>query len=203
MSKTTLATVQQAFNDRRSIYALGSDLPVKPQEILDVIESVILHTPSAFNSQSSRMVVVFGEKHQQLWDITEAKVREAVGDGDFTASKQKIDGFRAAAGTILFYEDHKVVQSLQEQFALYADRFPIWAQQTSGMHQHAAWTELSALGVGANLQHYNPLIDEAVAKEWQLPETWELIAQMPFGAPLQDPGAKEFNPIEERVRIFK
>ena len=48
-----------------------------------------------------------------------------------------------------------------------------------------------------------PLIDEAVAKEWQLPETWELIAQMPFGAPLQEPGAKEFNPIEERVRIFK
>ena len=44
---------------------------------------------------------------------------------------------------------------------------------------------------------------EAVAKEWQLPETWELIAQMPFGAPLQEPGAKEFNPIEERVRIFK
>ena len=57
--------------------------------------------------------------------------------------------------------------------------------------------------IRASLQHYNPLIDEAVAKEWQLPETWELIAQMPFGAPLQEPGAKEFNPIEERVRIFK
>lgn len=202
MSKTTLATVQQAFNDRRSIYALGSDLPVKPQEVLDVIESVILHTPSAFNSQSSRMVVVFGEKHQQLWDITEAKVREAVGDGDFTASKQKIDGFRAAAGTILFYEDHKVVQSLQEQFALYADRFPIWAQQTSGMHQHAAWTELSALGVGANLQHYNPLIDEEVAAAFSVEDSWELVAQMPFGNIVQPAGEKSYQSVDERVKVI-
>ena len=62
---------------------------------------------------------------------------------------------------------------------------------------------LEDVGFGASLQHYNPLIDETVLKEWQLPETWELIAQMPFRVPLQEPGAKEFNPIEERVRIFK
>ena len=202
MSKTTLETVQQVFSDRRSIYALGSDLPVKPKEILDVIENVILHTPSAFNSQSSRIVVLFGEQHQQLWDITEAKVREAVGDGDFSASKQKIDGFRAAAGTVLFYEDHKVVESLQEQFALYADRFPIWAQQTSGMHQHAAWTKLRALGIGANLQHYNPLIDEEVAKAFSIEDSWELIAQMPFGNIVEPASEKTYQSIDERVKVL-
>lgn len=202
MSKTTLETVQQVFSDRRSIYALGSDLPVKPKEILNVIENVILHTPSAFNSQSSRIVVLFGEQHQQLWDITEAKVREAVGDGDFSASKQKIDGFRAAAGTVLFYEDHKVVGSLQEQFALYADRFPIWAQQTSGMHQHAAWTKLRALGIGANLQHYNPLIDEEVAKAFSIEDSWELIAQMPFGNIVEPASEKTYQSIDERVKVL-
>ena len=71
------------------------------------------------------------------------------------------------------------------------------------MHQLAVWIMLEDVGFGASLQHYNPLIDETVLKEWQLPETWELIAQMPFGIPLQEPGTKEFNPIEERVRIFK
>ena len=71
------------------------------------------------------------------------------------------------------------------------------------MHQLAVWTMLEDVGFGASLQHYNPLIDETVLKEWQLPETWELIAQMPFGVPLQEPGTKEFNSIEERVRIFK
>ena len=34
---------------------------------------------------------------------------------------------------------------------------------------------------GASLQHYNPLIDEAVAKQWHINPNWKLIAEMPFG----------------------
>ena len=112
MSKSTLETLQHAFNERRTIYALGSDLPVVPQAVVNMAERVLLHTPSSFNSQSSRLVVLFGEQHKQLWDITELKLREAVGDGDFTGSKQKMDSFRAAAGTVLFYEDKKVIKAM-------------------------------------------------------------------------------------------
>ena len=36
-------------------------------------------------------------------------------------------------------------------------------------------------GFGASLQHYNPLIDEAVAKQWHINPNWKLIAEMPFG----------------------
>ena len=71
------------------------------------------------------------------------------------------------------------------------------------MHQLAVWAMLEDAGFGASLQHYNPLVDKAVMAEWKLPENWELVAQMPFGVPLQEPGQKEFNPIEERVRVFK
>ncbi|MDD2241741.1 MAG: nitroreductase family protein, partial [Bacteroidales bacterium] len=56
---------------------------------------------------------------------------------------------------------------------------------------------------GANLQHYNPLIDKEVAREWNLPETWKLVAEMPFGTPSGEPGAKEFKPVDDRVKIFK
>ncbi|MNU09462.1 hypothetical protein D3C72_2560420 [compost metagenome] len=65
------------------------------------------------------------------------------------------------------------------------------------------WTALEEEGLGASLQHYNPLIDEHVKNEWKLPENWKLIAQMPFGAPTFEPGDKEFQPIEERVKSFK
>ena len=190
MSKESLVTLQQAFDERRSVYALGNELPVEPQAIVNMAERVLLHTPSAFNSQSSRLVVLFGAEHQQLWDIAEEKLRAAVGDGDFSGSKQKLDGFRAAAGTVLFYEDKNVTQSLQEQFALYADRFPVWAQQTSAMHQYAMWTELRTLNVGANLQHYNPLVDEDAAKAFSIPDSWELVAQMPFGNIVEPAGDK-------------
>ncbi|MBO1529829.1 nitroreductase family protein [Psychrobacter sp. F1192] len=202
MSKESLITVQQAFDERRSIYALGNELPVAPQAIVNMAERVLLHTPSAFNSQSSRLVVLFGAEHQKLWDIAEEKLRIAVGDGDFTASKQKLDGFRAAAGTVLFYEDTKVTKSLQEQFALYADRFPIWAEQTSAMHQYAMWTELRTLDIGANLQHYNPLVDEDAAAAFAIPDSWELIAQMPFGSIQAPAGEKTYQPVSERMKVL-
>lgn len=202
MSKESLVTLQQAFDERRSVYALGNELPVEPQAIVNMAERVLLHTPSAFNSQSSRLAVLFGAEHQQLWDIAEEKLRAAVGDGDFSGSKQKLDGFRAAAGTVLFYEDKNVTQSLQEQFALYADRFPVWAQQTSAMHQYAMWTELRTLNVGANLQHYNPLVDEDAAKAFAIPDSWELVAQMPFGNIVEPAGEKTYQPVSERMKVL-
>ncbi|MDN5566819.1 MAG: nitroreductase family protein [Psychrobacter sp.] len=202
MSKATLETLQQAFNERRSIYALGSDLPVVPQAIVNMVERILLHTPSSFNSQSSRLVVLFGDQHERLWDITELKLREAVGDGDFSSSKKKMDGFRAAAGTVLFYEDKKVIKAMQDKFALYADRFPIWAEQTSAMHQYALWTELRTVEVGASLQHYNPLIDEDVAKAFSIDDDWDLIAQMPFGNILEPAGEKTYQPLNERMKVF-
>ena len=202
MSKESLVTLQQAFDERRSIYALGNELPVEPQAIVNMAERVLLHTPSAFNSQSSRLVVLFGAEHQRLWDIAEEKLRAAVGDGDFSGSKQKLDGFRAAAGTVLFYEDKNVTESLQEQFALYADRFPVWAQQTSAMHQYAMWTELRTLNVGANLQHYNPLVDEDAAKAFSIPDSWELVAQMPFGNIVEPAGEKTYQPVNERMKVL-
>jgi len=202
MSKESLATLQQAFDERRSIYALGNELPVEPQAIVNMAERVLLHTPSAFNSQSSRLVVLFGAEHQKLWDIAEEKLRAAVGDGDFSGTKQKLDGFRAAAGTVLFYEDNKVIKSLQEQFALYADKFPVWAQQTSAMHQYAMWTELRTLNIGANLQHYNPLVDEDAAKAFAIPDSWELVAQMPFGNIVEPAGEKTYQPVSERMKVL-
>ena len=92
---------------------------------------------------------------------------------------------------------------LQKAFPLYHEKFPQWSQHTSGMHQLAVWTMLEDAGFGASLQHYNPLIDEEVIATWKLPATWELIAQMPFGLPLEPPQKKEYKPLCDRVRVFK
>lgn len=91
---------------------------------------------------------------------------------------------------------------MQQKFALYADRFPIWAIQSDGMHQYAIWTALEAEGLGANLQHYNPLIDQKVQQEWGVSTDWELSAQMVIGAPAAEPGEKSFMKVEgERLLV--
>ena len=198
-----LKILQQLAEKRRSIYALSNQLPVSNDDIVKLVEHAVLHTPSSFNSQSTRVVVLFGDDHNKLWQITEDTLRGIVDNEEqFAATKQKIAGFKAGAGTVMFFEDHSVVRDMQAAAPLYADKFPIWAHQTNAMHQYVIWTALASIDVGANLQHYNPIIDKAVASTWNIDEHWELNAQMVFGAIEQPAGDKAFKPIEDRMQVF-
>ena len=42
------------------------------------------------------------------------------------------------------------------------------------MLQISIWTALRELNIGANLQHYNPVIDETVKKMFSVPDSWKL-----------------------------
>lgn len=194
---------QEALENRRSCYALSDKSPVSDAEITEMAEFAVRHVPSAFNSQSTRLVLLFGEHHRRLWDIVKEELRKMVPPGAFAKTEAKIDGcFRAGHGTVLFFEDTGVVERLQSAYPLYSRNFPVWSQHTSAMHQLAVWTMLEDAGLGASLQHYNPLIDEAVRREWNISGKWELVAQMPFGAPLAEPEAKTFTPLAGRVVVF-
>jgi uncharacterized protein len=103
---------------------------------------------------------------------------------------------------VLFYTDKPTVKGMQDKFALYADRFPVWATESTAMHQLAVWTALELEGFGANLQHYNPLIDEKVAETWGISKDWQLASTLVFGTPVGEPGEKAFLPLEERVKVF-
>ncbi len=54
-----------------------------------------------------------------------------------------------------------------------------------------------------NIQHYNPIIDDAIKKEFQVPDSWVLVAQMPFGEAVADPKPIEKLPVGERVWVRK
>ncbi|WP_314086939.1 nitroreductase family protein [uncultured Gemella sp.] len=196
-----MTEAKNLYQNRRSVYALGKNLPVSEQEVLEIIDNAVKHSPSAFNSQTAHVVVLLGENHQKLWDITFGELEKFLKNEEAKATtKGKIDSFAAAYGTILFFEDHNVVKGLQEQFPSYADNFPIWSEQSTGIASFAVWNALAEAGVGANIQHYNPVIDEKVAAEWDIPANLVLRAQMPFGEKLQ-----EAAPIERtsRVRVVK
>ena len=76
------------------------------------------------------------------------------------------------------------------------------SEQTNGMHQFAVWTAFEQEGLGANLQHYNPLIDARIATEYDLPDTWELKAQLVFGKPTgPHPDAKPKNEVEKSLKV--
>lgn len=75
------------------------------------------------------------------------------------------------------------------------------------MHQYYMWTALEAEGLGASLQHYNPIIDQKAKNHWKIPQEWELQAQLVFGGYADgaregiDKGGKQFKPVEERLFV--
>ncbi|MEG9531344.1 nitroreductase family protein [Mannheimia indoligenes] len=198
----TLHTVQSLFEARRSLYVLGKDLPISQADIVQAVEHALMHTPSAMNSQSTRIVVLFGKDHDRLWQIVETELRKVVPAENFQPTAERLALFGGGAGTILFFEDNAVVKGLQEKLPTYAANFPLWAEQTNAMHQYAIWTALRAADIGANIQHYSPLIDAAVAQAWQIPADWQLKAQMVFGNILAPAKEKTHQPIEARLKVF-
>ncbi|ANY15200.1 nitroreductase family protein [Bordetella pseudohinzii] len=172
----------EALKQRRTQYALGRNVSLSKEALVALIQEAVKHSPSSFNSQTSRVLVLFGAESEKLWALATDEVRKVAPAEGFDKTEAKLKGFAAGVGTVLFFEDQDVVRGLQEKFALYADNFPVWSEQASGMAQLSVWSALANAGVGASLQHYNPLIDAAVAREWKVPASWKLRAQMPFGS---------------------
>jgi predicted oxidoreductase (fatty acid repression mutant protein) len=281
-----------AVKDRRSIYQLNKEAPKSDKEIVDLVNQIVLHVPSSFNSQSSRLVVLLNEEHEKFWDITKDVLEPQVPEEQFkSGTVPKLNGFKGAYGTVSitglppkcpsnfspgdFVKHGVVAVNMQPRRRLslaplahaspttviasapshptkaaqshaqrttnisprsFSSRTPspsrifarpspftrttlatgkfstsphnrlelissIRSEHTSAMHQFAAWTALEAEGFGANLQHYNPLVDQKIQNEWDVPQQWKLRAQLVFGGRAGEAGEKKFKPLEERVFV--
>lgn len=192
----------ETLKNRRSIYTLSKETTIPNEKIEEIIKDAVKHIPSAFNNQSARVVILYDENHKKLWDIAMSTLRKMVPSEKFEATENKIKSFADSYGTVLFFDSTDTTKELMQKFPLYKDNFPVWAEQANGMLQFAIWSLLEEQGLGANLQHYNPLIDAEVKSTFKIPDSWKLIAQMPFGKPTALAGKKEFLPIEERVIVL-
>ena len=190
---------------RRTCYDLDGDIPIPESHIEQMIDRLLLTVPSAFNGQSTRIMLLLGAHHNALWKIVKESLRPLLDADQFLKTERKIDiSFAAGYGTVLFFEDWQVVEAQKKRFPLYADRMEEYTLQTSAMHQFALWTALADEGVGASLQHYNPLIDQAVHHRWAISPAWRLMAQMPFGIPLSTPDEKvQHTPLAARRMFYK
>ena len=197
-----MITFTDTLKKRRSIYDLGRNVTLSNEELTSLIQEAIKESPTAFNAQSTRAVILFGDAHEKVWEITEEALRPLTPPEAFPNTQNKLASFKKAYGTVLFFKDTDVVKGLQEQFALYADNFPDWSEQSNGIATANTWVALTEKGLGANLQHYNPVSDEAVAKEWEIPTNWKLRSQLVFGSPESPALEKEYMNDEDRFRVF-
>ena len=198
-NKETPMSFLDQIKQRRTIYAIGKNVTLENSKIESVIQEAVKQSPSSFNSQTSRVVTLFGQSHDKFWDIVLETLRKIVPAAAFEGTSGKIASFKVGHATVLFYEDQDVVKSLQEQFALYADNFPVWSEHSTAIAQFAVWTALAEHNIGASLQHYNPIVDEEVASTFDIPANWKLRAQLVLGS--IEAGAGEKTYIDDAVRF--
>jgi predicted oxidoreductase (fatty acid repression mutant protein) len=55
-----------AVKNRRTHYGLSKEKIVSEEKILGIVKEALTHTPSAFNSQSARLVVLFDGQSSYL-----------------------------------------------------------------------------------------------------------------------------------------
>lgn len=184
---------------RRTIYAIGKNVTLENSKIENIIQEAVKHSPSSFNSQSSRVVTLFGQSHEGFWDIVLETLREIVPAEAFADTSNRINSFKGGYATVLFFEDQAVIKGLQEQYALYADNFPVWSEHSTAIAQFAVWTAFAEQNIGASLQHYNPIVDDQVAEKFDIPADWKLRAQLVLGSIEAPAGEKTY--IDDSIRF--
>ncbi len=90
-----------ALKNRRTYYALKAESPIPDAKIQEIINQVVLHVPSSFNSQSTRVVLLLKGEHEKLWDITRDVLKGIVPEEQFPSTEQKMGAFKAGYGTVL------------------------------------------------------------------------------------------------------
>ena len=85
---------------RRTFYALNKSSPIPQSRIEEIIRHAILHVPSSFNSQSTRIVLLVGEEHDKLWEIVRESVKAVAPPEVWPTSEKKLNGLKAGYGTV-------------------------------------------------------------------------------------------------------
>lgn len=74
---------EEALKHRRTYYSITNQSPVSDEEIERIVNLAVTHVPSAFNSQSTRVVLLLGENHKKLWHIVKETLQKDCSTGKF------------------------------------------------------------------------------------------------------------------------
>jgi uncharacterized protein len=105
LNKKEVTSAAQSFlaacKARRTCFQLARCPTTPNKEILNIVNEAILHTPSAFNSQNTRVLVLLGLEHENLWkEIAKPILKTLAPEQAWPMTEKKLEGFANAHGTV-------------------------------------------------------------------------------------------------------
>jgi len=96
--------------NRRTTYALSKESPISDPRIYEILTGTIKHSPSSFNNQAGRAILLLGGHHDKLWNLAEDTVKTTLPQQAYDGLKPKLDGYKKGYGTVLFFEDSETLK---------------------------------------------------------------------------------------------
>lgn len=79
------------------------------------MDDAVKYTPSPYNSQSGRAVLLLGEAHQHAWEVVKTRLLDWLPKENSEEMAKmhstRIAGFSAGYGTVLFFEDQETIDA--------------------------------------------------------------------------------------------
>ena len=117
-------SLKEALENRRSYYQITNSSPIPDQQIREILEFGIRNVPSAFNSQSTRVVLLLRDSHKKLWAKTKSILKGIVPPDAFVKTAAKIDkSFASGYGTVLFFRGFGYCQPTTRDFSDLQENF--------------------------------------------------------------------------------
>lgn len=88
------------IKSRRTHYALEAKSPVSDARITEIAREVAKHTPSSFNCQSTRLVVLLRDEHVRFWEIAKECFQATMQEATYKEYEKKLLQRQAGYGTV-------------------------------------------------------------------------------------------------------
>ncbi|KAI6758730.1 hypothetical protein HG530_010970 [Fusarium avenaceum] len=187
---------------RRTCYSIEAKSPISDARIVEIAREVVKHSPSSFNCQSTRLVILLRDEHVRFWEMAKECFKATMQPDVYSGYEKKLSQRQEAYGTVLLFEDLDVVREYQAKFPRFATHLPQFSEHNNAIQAFNLWTALSLEGLGCNLQHINPIMDQRIIGQWDISPQWSLKAQLVFGQPTGEPAhEKAFQPVEDRLFV--
>lgn len=137
-------------------------------------------SPTAFNSHSVKYDLYTKNDHVEFWNEIIAEVSKT---SISLVSKNKIiekikNSYLRGYGTVLFFTDISALSTTN------SDKKQLfnYSEQNHAIAEYSVWLMFSELGLGASLQHYDFVISKRIYNKFNIPRSWIIRSQMPFGS---------------------
>lgn len=125
----------EMMKERRTIYNIDSSLPISQEKLITLVKEAVKEAPSSFNSQTSRVVILFGDEHKKLWhNITKETLKEIVAKEIFTTTEKKSIALLPALVRFYFLKNKMLSKNYSKNFHFMPIIFLFGLNKVAGWH---------------------------------------------------------------------